>query len=150
MTQQRSQAGKSQAGKRRMRSAGITLGLTALVAASLTGCSNDEDQPDYAAICVDPQTQERTDDGNCKDDREYHGSGAGFFWFYMATRGNAFVPPIGGRYNTADGSYTTAGLRGAAGGTATVKRGGLDTKGGNIGTITRGGFGKAGKGGSGG
>ena len=137
MTQQRSQAGKSQAGKRRMRSAGITLGLTALVAASLTGCSNDEDQPDYAAICVDPQTQERTDDGNCKDDREYHGSGAGFFWFYMATRGNAFVPPIGGR-------------RGAAGGTATVKRGGLDTKGGNIGTITRGGFGKAGKGGSGG
>ena len=35
-------------------------------------------------------------------------------------------------------------------GAETVKRGGLDTKGGNIGTITRGGFGKAGKGGSGG
>jgi hypothetical protein len=135
--------------RRRMRSTGITLGLTALVAASLTGCSNDN-QPDYAAICVDPQTQQRTDDGNCKDDREYHGSGAGFFWFYMATRGNFLVPPVGGRYNTADGTYSSSGLRNAQGGTATVKRGGLDTKGGKIGTITRGGFGKTGKGSSGG
>jgi hypothetical protein len=134
-----------------MRSVGITLGLTALVAASLTGCSNDDDeQSDYQAICVDPETQQRTDDDKCKDDREYHGSGAGFFWFYMATRGGAFVPPIGGRYNTGDGSYTTSGLRNASGGTATIKRGGLDTKGGNIGTISRGGFGKAGKGSSGG
>jgi hypothetical protein len=126
-----------------MRSAGITLGLTALVAASLTGCSSD-DQPDYAAICVDPQTEQRTDDGNCKDDREYHGSGAGFFWFYMATRGGGLVPPIGGRYNTAQGSFTTPA------GSPTIKRGGLDTKGGDIGKISRGGFGKAGKGSSGG
>lgn len=137
--------------RRRMRSAGITLGLTALVAASLTGCSSDDDQADYAAICVDPQTQERTDDDKCKDEREYHGSGAGFFWFYMATRGGGFVPPIGGRYNAADGTYTSSGLRNSSGGTATIQRGGLDTKGGNIGTISRGGFGKAGgKGSSGG
>ncbi|HEU4948462.1 MAG TPA: hypothetical protein VFT31_15030 [Kribbella sp.] len=133
-----------------MRSAGITLGLTALVAASLTGCSTGEDTPDYAAICVDPQTQERTDDANCTDDREYHGSGGGFFWFYMATRGNAVVPPVGGRYSTGSGTYSVAGARNPQGGTATVQRGGLDTKGGDIGTITRGGFGKAGKGGSGG
>lgn len=140
------------AARRRMRSVGITLGLTALVAASLTGCSNgdDEDQSDYQAICVDPETQQRADDDECKDDREYNGSGAGFFWFYMATRGGAFVPPLGGRYNTGDGSYNTAGLRNGSGGTATIKRGGLDTKGGNIGTISRGGFGKAGKGSSGG
>ncbi len=136
--------------RRRMRSAGVTLGLTALVAASLTGCSNDNDQPDYAAICVDPQTQERASDDNCKDEREYHGSGAGFFWFYMATRGGAFVPPIGGRYNAGQGTYSASGLRNTQGGTATIKRGGLDTKGGNIGTISRGGFGKAGKGSSGG
>lgn len=142
MTQQRT--------SRRMRSVGITLGLTALVAASLTGCSKDDDQADYQAICVDPETQQRADDGKCKDDREYHGSGAGFFWFYMATRGGALVPPIGGRYNTADGGYSTSGLRNAGGGTATVKRGGLDTKGGNIGTISRGGFGKASKGSHGG
>ena len=127
-----------------MRSAGVTLGLTALVAASLTGCSNNN-QPDYAAICVDPQTQTRSDDENCKDDREYHGSGAGFFWFYMATRGGGLVPPIGGRYNTAQGTYTIPRT-----GSPTIKRGGVDKKGGDIGTITRGGFGKSGKGSSGG
>ncbi|MFG1621501.1 hypothetical protein [Kribbella sp. NPDC049227] len=127
-----------------MRSAGVTLGLTALVAASLTGCSNNN-QPDYAAICVDPQTQTRSDDENCKDDREYHGSGAGFFWFYMATRGGGLVPPIGGRYNAAQGTYTIPRT-----GSPTIKRGGVDKKGGDIGTITRGGFGKSGKGSSGG
>ncbi|ONI68339.1 hypothetical protein BWI15_35630 [Kribbella sp. ALI-6-A] len=136
---------------RRMRSAGITLGLTALVAASLTGCSNDdEDQPDYAAICVDPQTEERTDDANCKDEREYNGSGAGFFWFYMATRGGAFVPPIGGRYTAGSGTYTIPRTGTAGSGSPTVRRGGLNPGGGDIGTITRGGFGKSGKGSSGG
>ena len=107
--------------RRRMRSAGITLGLTALMATSLTGCSNDEKTPDNAAICVDPQTQERTDDSNCKDDREYHGSGAGFFWFYMATRGGAFVPPIGGRYNPSQGTYTVSQVRNAQGAPVTVR-----------------------------
>jgi hypothetical protein len=136
--------------RRRMRSAGITLGLTALMATSLTGCSNDEETPDYAAICVDPQTQQRTDDSNCKDDREYHGSGAGFFWFYMATRGGAFVPPIGGRYNPTQGTYTVSQVRNAQGAPVTVRRGGLATKGGDITTITRGGFGKVGKAGQGG
>ncbi|TCC53576.1 hypothetical protein E0H75_07790 [Kribbella capetownensis] len=127
-----------------MRSAGVTLGLTALVAASLSGCSSNS-QPDYAAICVDPQTQTRSDDENCKDDREYHGSGAGFFWFYMATRGGGLVPPIGGRYNAGQGTYTIPRT-----GSPTIKRGGVDKKGGDIGTITRGGFGKSGKGSSGG
>ncbi|WP_350280563.1 hypothetical protein [Kribbella sp. HUAS MG21] len=131
---------------RRMRSAKVTLGLTALMAASLTGCASDEDeQPDYAAICVDPETQTRADDDNCTDEREYHGSGGGFFWFYMATRGNAFVPPVGGRYNVAQGTYTVP-----RSGSPTVRRGGLDRGGGDIGTITRGGFGKSGHGSSGG
>lgn len=135
--------------RRRMRSAAVTLGLTGLVAASLTGCNSDV-PPDYAAICVDPQTQNRTDDEDCdeNDEREYRGSGGGFFWFYMATRGNAFVPPVGGRYNVADGSYNVP--RGSGGAAPTVKRGGLDRGGGNIGTITRGGFGSSGKGSYGG
>ena len=126
---------------RRMRSAAVTLGLTALVAASLTGCSAG-DQPDYAAICVDPQTQTRTNDENCKDNREYHGSGSGFFWFYMATRGYAHVPAIGGRYDAGQGTYTTP--------QGTVRRGGVNKQGGDIGKITRGGFGHSGKGSSGG
>ncbi|MEU4606557.1 hypothetical protein AB0F43_26495 [Kribbella sp. NPDC023972] len=128
-----------------MRSGAVTLGLTALVAASLTGCSSEEEQPDYAAICVDPQTETRTDDDNCKDETEYHGSGAGFFWFYMATRGSAIVPPVGGRYNAANGTYTIPRT-----GSPTIRRGGLDRGGGDIGTITRGGFGKSGHGSSGG
>ncbi|TWD79926.1 hypothetical protein FB561_0992 [Kribbella amoyensis] len=135
--------------ERRMRSAGITLGLTALMAASLTGCSSG-DQPDYAAICVDPQTQTRTDDDECKDEREYHGSGAGFFWFYMATRGNGYVPAVGSRYNAGQGTYTIPRTGSGGSGSPTIRRGGLDRKGGDIGTITRGGFGKSGKGSSGG
>ncbi|ADB35520.1 putative lipoprotein [Kribbella flavida DSM 17836] len=135
---------------RRMRSVGITLGLTALVAASLTGCSSDdEDQPDYAAICVDPETEQRTSDENCKDEREYNGSGAGFFWFYMATRSGVLVPPIGGRYPAGSGTYTVP-RTGTGGAAPSVRRGGLNPGGGDIGTITRGGFGKSGKGSSGG
>src|SRR5689334_25327889 len=130
-----------------MRSAGITLGLTALVAATLTGCSSD-DTADYAAICVDPQTETRVDDDNCKDEREYHGSGAGFFWFYMATRSRAYVPAVGARYYIGNGTYTVprerddrTGGGGSGGASPTIQRGGLSKSGGDIGTISRGGFG---------
>ncbi|GAA0625644.1 hypothetical protein HPO96_35940 [Kribbella sandramycini] len=68
----------------------------------------------------------------------------------MATRGGLLVPPVGGRYNTTDGTYTTSTLRNASGGAPTIQRGGLSPKGGTIDTIARGGFGKAGKGTSGG
>ena len=40
---------------RRMRSTSISLGITALMASSLTGCATSAD---YAAVCVDPDTQE--------------------------------------------------------------------------------------------
>lgn len=135
--------------RRRMRSAAVTLGLTALMAAWLTGCSSEEPK-DYAAICVNPQTEERVPDDDCVDDREYRGSGGGFFWFYMATRSAARVPPVGGRYAASDGTYTVSTLRNSQGRPVSVQRGGLDTRGGDIGTITRGGFGKSTKGGSGG
>lgn len=140
-----------------MRSAGITLGLTALVAATLTGCSTDDDTADYAAICVDPQTETRVDDDNCKDEREYHGSGAGFFWFYMATRGSAYVPAIGGKYYAGNGTYTVprerddrTGGGGGGSGSPTIQRGGLSKSGGDISTISRGGFGHSSHGRSGG
>ena len=136
-----------------MRSAGITLGLTALVAATLTGCSSDDDTADYAAICVDPQTETRVTDDNCKDEREYQGTGAGFFWFYMATRGSAYVPAIGGRYTTHGGTYTVPRERDngtGGGGSPTIQRGGLSKSGGDISTISRGGFGHSSHGRSGG
>ena len=40
---------------------------------------------DYAAVCVDPETQERVDDDQCDDDSDYNGSGSGFFWYYPVT-----------------------------------------------------------------
>ena len=130
--------------RKRMRSAKVTLDLTALMAASLTGCASEE-QPDYAAICVDPQTQTRTEDDNCTDEREYHGSGAGFFWF-------PWPPGAAGSYHRSAASTTPAPApHRPAGRAPTVTRGAAwTTRGGDIGTITRGGFGKAAKGSSGG
>ena len=43
--------------RRRMRSASISLGITAVMASSLTGCASSAD---YAAVCVDPDTEERS------------------------------------------------------------------------------------------
>jgi hypothetical protein len=134
-----------------MRSAAVSLGLTALMAASLTGCSSDEDDTaDYAAICVNPETPGTHRRRQLPRRPGVQRLGRRLLWFYMATRGGGFVPPIGGRFTPGSGTYSTGGLRSPGGGTATVQRGGLDTRGGNIGTIARGGFGKAGKGGSGG
>src|SRR4051812_45989024 len=63
--------------RRRMRSSAVTLGVTAVMAAGLTGCSSSAD---YAAVCVNPDTEERVDDSQCDDDRDYDGVSSGFFW----------------------------------------------------------------------
>ena len=76
--------------RRRMRSTSISLGITALMASSLTGCASSAD---YAAVCVDPDTQERVADDQCDDDSDYNGTGAGFFWYYLAAR--SVVPGVG-------------------------------------------------------
>lgn len=107
--------------RRRLRSASVGLGLTALVAASLTGCAFGGD-PDYAAICVDPETEERVDDDQCDDDREYSGAGGGFFWFYMATSSRYAVPSVGQTFDRNAGSYRVSP-------NARVQRGGLPTYG---------------------
>ncbi len=129
--------------QRRMRSAAVTLGLTALVATSLTGCSDDE-KPEYAAICVNPVTNERLDDDQCKDDREYDGHSGGFYWFYMPMGSSYVVPPVGGRYTTSGGTYRISQTSGKSGGAATYHRGGVAKTGGKITTVTSGGFGKSG------
>lgn len=113
---------------RRLRSASVRLGLTALVAASLTGCATEE-EPDYAAICVDPQTNVRVDDDQCDDDSEYHGAGGGFFWFYMATASNNRIPAVGDSFGRSSGSYKLSSLAGSSGSRVSVQRGGLPTAG---------------------
>jgi hypothetical protein len=118
--------------RRRMRSASISLGITAVMASSLTGCASSAD---YAAVCVDPDTQERVDDDQCDDDG---GSGTGFFWYYLAAR--SIVPAVG--QTATGGTFRGSSLNG------TVQRGGLPTTGGSTvkSATTKGGFGGSSRG----
>ncbi|WP_240311749.1 hypothetical protein [Nocardioides houyundeii] len=122
--------------RRRMRSASVVLGVTALAASGLTGCATTS--ADYAAVCVDPDTQERVDDDNCDTSRDYNGVATGFFWYYLGA--SSRVPPIGGF--ATGGTWRGSGLNG------TVQRGGLPTTGGSTvkSTTTKGGFGGSNRG----
>jgi len=118
-----------------MRSASVSLGITAVMASSLTGCATSAD---YAAVCVDPETEQRVDDDQCDDDRDYTGVGTGFFWYYLAA--SSRVPAIGApvRGGTWNGSALTG----------RVQRGGLPTVGGGTvrSTTKTGGFGGSNRG----
>jgi hypothetical protein len=125
---------------RRMRSRTVLLGVTALAASSLTGCAS---QPEYAAICTDPQTHERVDDAQCDDSdqpRDYSPGLGGFFWFYVLTSGSHRLPAVGQGYNPRWGTYNGSGL---ARGGRTIQRGGLPREGArSVKSFTRsGGFG---------
>lgn len=115
---------------RRMRSAGVSIGVTALMAAGLTGCSTSAD---YAAVCVDPETQERVDDDQCDDDSDYNGTGSGFFWYYLGA--SSRVPGVGSPVS--GGTFNGSSLSG------NVQRGGLPSSGGtSVKSVTKtGGFG---------
>jgi hypothetical protein len=113
---------------RTRRSASVTIGLTALLAASLSGCG--EEEVTHQAVCVDQQ-QRRLPDAECRsgpedDDDGYHG---GHAWYYV---------PVGARYpavgETADGGTFRSG------GGMVVGDGGLSARGG----VARGGFGGSG------
>jgi len=119
--------------RRRMRSAGVTIGVTAVVAAGLSGCSTSAD---YAAVCVDPQTQERVDDDQCDDDSDYNGSGSGFFWYYLGA--SRTIPAVGS--GVSGGTFNGSSLSGS------VQRGGLSSSGGDTvkSATTKGGFGSSG------
>jgi len=128
---------------RRMRSKTVLLGVTALAASSLSGCVAS--QPDYAAICTDPQTNERVDDDQCDDSdepRDYTPGLGGFFWFYMLTRAGHRLPAVGQSYNPRWGSYNGRGLVAAGN---RVQRGGLPRQGASsVKAFTRsGGFGSS-------
>jgi hypothetical protein len=123
--------------RRRMRSTGVSLGVTAIMAAGLSGCASS---PDYAAVCVDPETEERVDDDQC-DDGASSGAGAAFLWYYLGA--SSRVPALGGR--VAGGTFNGSGLNG------TIQRGGLPEAGGSsVKSTTRtGGFGNSNRGFSG-
>lgn len=120
--------------RRRMRSSSIALGITAVMASSLTGCSSSAD---YAAVCVDPQTQQRVDDDQCDDDSDYHG-GSGFFWYYLGA--SSRIPAVG--QPASGGTWSGSTLNGS------VQRGGLPSTGGSSvkSATTKGGFGGSSRG----
>ncbi|VXB87639.1 hypothetical protein [Nocardioides sp. AX2bis] len=117
--------------RRRMRSTTVAIGVTAVMASGLTGCSSSAD---YAAVCVDPETEERVDDESCDDEQDdYNGTGSGFFWYYLAA--SRTVPALGS--GVSGGTFNGSSLSG------TVQRGGLPTTGGSTvkSSTTKGGFG---------
>ena len=127
---------------RRMRSRTVLLGVTALTASSLSGCASN---PDYAAICTDPETNERVEDTQCDDSdqpRDYTPGLGGFFWFYVFAGSNMRIPAVGQTYNSRAGTYNgSALLRNGS----SVQRGGLPRAGGqSVKSFTRsGGFGSS-------
>ncbi|MFS3127644.1 hypothetical protein ACLM5J_04490 [Nocardioides sp. Bht2] len=125
----------SPATRRRMRSTSVAIGVTALMASGLTGCASSAD---YAAVCVDPETQNRVDDDECDDDTEYNGTSTGFFWYYLGS--SQRVPAVGGQ--ATGGTWSGSSLSGD------VQRGGLPKSGSSsVKTATsKGGFGGSGRG----
>lgn len=126
--------------RKRLRSAGVALTLTALSASMLTGCAAGE--PDAVAICMDPVTEERLDDDYCDDDG---GSvAAGYVWFYMLGSSSHPVPGVGHRVTKTHGSTSLSSL----GKNLSVARGGMPAAGATSATsavkstVKSGGFGK--------
>jgi hypothetical protein len=118
------------------KSAAVVLGVTALLAPSLSACGNDE--PDNQAVCVDRSTEERVPDEQCDpNDQANIGVGGIFFWYFLATRAGGFFPAVGQRVS--GGTYSVPG--------GTYTRGGVPRAGGNV---PRGGFGGGTRVGSGG
>ena len=109
------------------KSAAVVLGVTALLAPSLSACSGG-DEPENQAVCVDRTTEERVPDEQCDPDDEANvGVGGIFFWYFLATRAGGFFPGVGqrvggGTYTPPSGTYTRGGVPRTGG---SVPRGGF-------------------------
>lgn len=113
----------------------VTLGITALMAATLTGCSPsaNEVDADYAKVCQDKVTEERLEDDQCNTS-----SSSRAHWYFIPIIGGRSVPRVGAKLS---------------GGVATMPSGKtaktVPSKGGDFaksGSVTRGGFGSKGGG----
>lgn len=72
---------------RRMRSMSVAIGVTAVAAAALSGCTAT---PDYESVCIDDVTYERVDDDNCEDEYD-----SGYRWYYYG--GGTRLPSVGSK-----------------------------------------------------
>ncbi len=92
--------------RRRMRSVSVAIGVTALAAATLSGCTSS---PDYNAVCIDEDTRERVSDYQCDDD-EYSSYSGGYSWYYIG--GGQRVPSIGSRVSGGSTSRPSGSVNG--------------------------------------
>lgn len=92
----------------------LVVGLT-----SLTACAQPE--PEYAAVCVDPNTEERLPDSACGEAAGYDDSGSDFLTYavlwYMLMDSSRPYPAVGSKVNKSyfttklpDGKRYTTGL----------------------------------------
>lgn len=130
---------------RRRASIAVSIGVTATLATTLTGCSNGgpETKEDYAKICRDEQTQVRVEDEKCDENTSTHGYHGGFlpYYFLLGNNSRTSVPAVGAR---ATGGVSTL-PAGKSYRSGVSKSGETFAKG-----TARGGFGGSGKGGFGG
>jgi hypothetical protein len=119
------------------KSAAVALGVTALLAPSLSACGGGDDTVDNQAVCVDEETQERVPDDQCDPDgdRASNIGGGAFLWYFLGTTAGRGFPGIGQR--ASGGTFTPP--------SGSYRRGGVPAAGGNV---PRGGFGGGTKAGS--
>jgi hypothetical protein len=119
-----------------MRSATVAIGVTAVVAAALSGCSSSED---YTAVCVDEDTMERVSDYECDDDDNY--GGGSYIWYYLGSgrrapsvgsyvSGGSTTPPAGSAGRGSRSSNDGGGSSSKYGGSSTDYGGFGDSSGG--------------------
>lgn len=146
------------AGPRR-RSQVIALGVTAVMAASSLAACGDRDEPEYAGVCVDPRTQVRLEDEQCRcldpetgewddDDQDCRRRGSdrtNVGWYFIPygviaagvgqrVAGGGFSPPQNRGYSAggvprAGGTVSRSSVKGGT----TISRGGFGSRGGGIG-----------------
>ncbi len=100
----------------------MSLGVTAVLVATLSGCSALQEEYDYGGVCADGQTQLRVDDYRCDDDDGYHR------WYYIPT--GRLAQPVGERVSGGSFYLPSSSER--------AYRGGVPSEGGEV---SRGGFG---------
>jgi len=126
--------------RKRRRAVVISLGVTALLAGTITAVvASQNDDEDYAQVCTDESTQQRVEDEKCEDSGASSTAGRSHthYGWYFFPRGSS-IPAVG------------SSVKSYSGGTSTLPKGssaakGFSSKGGSFtkSTTSRGGFGKS-------
>lgn len=69
------------------------LAALAMIGTSLAACGPTEPEPEYVAVCVDPNTEERLPDDYCDSNDDDYLSYA-LFWYMLASSNHAY-PAVG-------------------------------------------------------